>query len=162
MTLNEMITVRLIDLKENKKFSGLVPEMTTTEYQDLVKSIKKHGVRQPIHVLSDRTILDGRHRFRACKEIGVKEVQAVVHELSNNEAIEFVVDTAIERRNLTKEQKVDIVLRSSELIRALEEEAVEYKKTFRGNRHTEPDTGSVEHVSKRTNERIGEMTATSK
>lgn len=160
--MNEMITVRLIDLKENKEFSGLVPEMTTTEYQDLVKSIKKHGVRQPIHVLSDRTILDGRHRVRACKEIGVKEVQAVVHELSNNEAIEFVVDTAIERRNLSKEQKVDIVLRSSELIRALEEEAVEYKKTFKGNQHTKVVSGSVEPVTKRTNERIGEMTGTSK
>lgn len=62
----------------------------------------------------------------------------------------------------TKEQKVDIVLRSSELIRALEEEAVEYKKTFKGNQHTKVVTGSTEPVSKRTNERIGEMTGTSK
>ena len=159
--MTELITVKISDLKENNTFSELVPEMTTTEYQDLVKSIKKHGVRQPIHILTNKTILDGRHRVRACKEIGVIEVQAVVHGLSNNEAIEFVVDTAIERRNLSKEQKVDIVLRSSELIKVLEEEAQLNKERGQfGNK--EQRLGSAEPDRKRTNERIGEMTGTSK
>ena len=160
--MTELITVKVSDLKENKTFSELVPEMTKHEYDDLVNSIREQGVRQPIHILSDKTVLDGRHRVRACKEIGIKEIQALSHELDATKAIEFVVDTAIERRNLTKEQKIDIVLRSSGLIKKLEEEAVEYRKTFRGNKHTELDTGSVEPVSKRTNERIGEMTGTSK
>ena len=162
--MTELITVKISDLKENNTFSELVPEMTTQEYDDLVNSIRKQGVRQPIHILSDKTVLDGRHRVRACKEIGVKEIQALSHELKEDEAIKFVTDTAVERRNLTKEQKVDIVLRSEELIRVLEEEAVEYKKTFKGNQHTKVVAASDEAVTKtgRTSTKIAEMAGTSR
>lgn len=162
--MTELITVKISDLKENNTFSELVPEMTTQEYDDLVNSIRKQGVRQPIHILSDKTVLDGRHRVRACKEIGIKEIQALSHELTEDEAIKFVTDTAVERRNLTKEQKVDIIFRSEELIRALEEEAVEHKKTFKGNQHTKVVTASDEAVTKtgRTSTKIAEMAGTSR
>ena len=162
--MTELITVKISDLKENNTFSELVPEMTTQEYDDLVNSIRKQGVRQPIHILSDKTVLDGRHRVRACKEIGINEIQALSHELTEDEAIKFVTDTAVERRNLTKEQKVDIIFRSELLIKKLEGEANSYKRTFRGNQHEILDTGSDEPVSRtgRTNERIAEMAGTSK
>ena len=140
--MTELITVKVSDLKENKTFSELVPEMTTQEYDDLVNSIRDQGVRQPIHILSDKTVLDGRHRVRACKEIGIKEIQALSHELDATNAIEFVVDTAVERRNLTKEQKLDIVLRSGDLINELKEQAVEYQKSFRGNQYKKVDSGT--------------------
>ena len=153
--MTELITVKISDLKENKTFSELVPEMTTQEYDDLVNSIRNQGVRQPIHILSDKTVLDGRHRIRACKEIGINEIQALVHKLDEMKAIEFVVDTAVERRSLTKEQKIDIVLRSSELIKTLE------SKAKQGSR-SDLTSGSMEPEVKRTNERIGEMTGTSK
>ena len=153
--MTELITVKISDLKENNTFSELVPEMTTQEYDDLVNSIRNQGVRQPIHILSDKTVLDGRHRVRACKEIGINEIQALSHELDEMKAIEFVVDTAVERRSLTKEQKIDIVLRSSEVIKTLE------SKVKQGSR-SDLTSGSMEPEVKRTNERIGEMTGTSK
>ena len=140
--MTELITVKISDLKENNTFSELVPEMTAQEYDDLVNSIRDQGVRQPIHILSDKTVLDGRHRVRACKEIGIKEIQALSHELDATKAIEFVVDTAVERRNLTKEQKLDIVLRSGDLINELKEQAVEYQKSFRGNQYKKVDSGT--------------------
>lgn len=59
----------------------------------------------------------------------------------------------------TKVQKIDIVLRSSELIRVLEEEAVEYRSKRKPDGTFNP-SGSTEPVTKRTNERIGEMTGT--
>ena len=145
--MTELITVKISDLKENNTFSELVPEMTTHEYDDLVNSIRKQGVRQPIHILSDKTVLDGRHRVRACKEIGINEIQALLHELDVTKAVEFVVDTAVERRSLTKEQKIDIVLRSSELIKTLE------SKVKQGSR-SDLTLGSVEPEVKRTNERV--------
>lgn len=155
--MNEMITVKISDLKENKAFSELVPEMTTKEYDELVNSIRKQGVRQPIHIMSDKTVLDGRHRVRACKEIGIKEIQALSHELKEDEAIRFVTDTAVERRNLTPAQKIDIVLRSEELIRELEDEA-----RHRMNSGAKMTPGSLEPRVGKVNERIGEMTGTSK
>ena len=160
----ELITVKISNLKENNTFSELVPEMTTQEYDDLVNSIKDQGVRQPIHILSDKTVLDGRHRVRACKEIGIKEIQALSHGLTEDEAIKFVTDTAVERRNLTKEQKVDIIFRSELLIKKLEEEANSYKRTFRGNQHEILDTASSEaKVAKgRTSTKIAELAGTSR
>lgn len=158
--MTELITVKISDLKENNTFSELVPEMTTHEYDDLVNSIRKQGVRQPIHILSDKTVLDGRHRVRACKEIGINEIQALSHELKEDEAIRFVTDTAVERRNLTSAQKIDIVLRSEDLIRHLGEKAK--NNSLQNLKHQKTSTGSVEPIDKRVNERIGEMTGTSK
>ena len=158
--MTELITVKISELKENNTFSELVPEMTTEEYDDLVNSIRKQGVRQPIHILSDKTVLDGRHRVRACREIGIKDIQALSHELTEDEAIRFVTDTAVERRNLTSAQKIDIVLRSEDLIRNLGEKAK--NNSLRNLKHQKTSTGSVEPIDKRVNERIGEMTGTSK
>jgi len=162
--LNEMITVKISDLKENKTFSELVPEMTRTEYDDLVSSIRKSGVQQPIHILKDKSILDGRHRVRACKEIGIKEIQALVNEFNENQAIEFVRDTAIQRRNLTSSQKIDIVLRSESLIKTIEEDA---KKRIGGDKKSEDylkSSGSREPSDKkgRTNEQLAELAGSSK
>ena len=155
--MTELITVKVSDLKENNTFSELVPEMTTQEYDDLVNSIRKQGVRQPIHILSDKTVLDGRHRVRACKEIGIKEIQALSHKLDEMKAIEFVVDTAVERRSLTKEQKIDIVLRSSKLIKTLESKVKQGTRSDLTSGSTEPEV-----TKGRTNERIAEMAGTSK
>ena len=155
--MTELITVKISNLKENKTFSELVPEMTTHEYDDLVNSIRKQGVRQPIHILSDKTVLDGRHRVRACKEIGIKEIQALSHKLDEMKAIEFVVDTAVERRSLTKEQKIDIVLRSSKLIKTLESKVKQGTRSDLTSGSTEPEV-----TKGRTNERIAEMAGTSK
>ena len=155
--MTELTTVKISDLKENNTFSELVPEMTTHEYEDLVNSIRKQGVRQPIHILSDKTVLDGRHRVRACKEIGINEIQALSHEMAEDEAIKFVTDTAVERRNLTKEQKVDIIFRSEVLIKGLEEEA----KRGQGNRHDLTLASTEAEVTKgRTSTKIAEMAGT--
>lgn len=157
-----MKLINISELKENKQFSQMVPEMTEVEYKDFLKSIEKDGVRQPIHILLDKTILDGRHRVRACKDLGIEEIQALVHNLDKDEAVAFVRDTAIERRNITVEQRVDIVLRSEELISELEKEA---KSRMGGDKKSEEykkSPGSREPNGKRTNEAIADMAGTSK
>ena len=159
--MTELITVKISDLKENNTFSELVPEMTTQEYDDLVNSIRKQGVRQPIHILSDKTVLDGRHRVRACKEIGINEIQALSHELDEMKAIEFVVDTAVERRNLTKEQKLDIVLRSDDLISGLKEKAKINSLSNLNNAPLSRGTAGPHRESGKTDDKLGEMAGVS-
>lgn len=158
--MNELITIKVSELKENKEFSRMVPEMSGIEYNEFLKSIDKDGVRQPIHILLDKTILDGRHRVRACKDLGIEEVQALVHNFDEDEAIEFVRDTAIERRNITVEQRVDIILKSEELITELEEESK--KRQLSTLKKGDSPSGSVEPNGKRTNETIADMAGTSK
>jgi ParB-like chromosome segregation protein Spo0J len=49
----------------------LFPEMTEVEYVQLKEDIRQNEVRLPV-VLLDGKILDGRHRARACRELGIE------------------------------------------------------------------------------------------
>ncbi len=152
----EFSTVNINELKEDKTLSKLVPEMTTDEYERFVDSVKKSGVQTPIHIRNDMTILDGRHRVRACKQLGIMEIECLVHNFDKSESIEFVRDTAIERRNLSKAQRVDIVLRSEILIDSLMERA---KNNSLNNLKQNKPKGPVEPVGNygRTNNHLAEI-----
>jgi hypothetical protein len=44
--------------------------MTAEDFAALVEDIRRHGVRTPILIHAGQ-ILDGRHRYRACREVGI-------------------------------------------------------------------------------------------
>lgn len=111
-----MNEIKISELKTNETISNLIPEMTEKEYLDLKTSIDEEGIRHAIDINADNTILDGRHRVRACKSLGIESIKYNRHDLNESEAIKFVRDTAIERRHLTKEQRLNIVLNSEELV----------------------------------------------
>src|SRR5688500_5493669 len=50
--------------------ASLFPDLTQADFTALVDDIRHHGVRLPILVHEGR-ILDGRHRYRACQQLGV-------------------------------------------------------------------------------------------
>jgi hypothetical protein len=49
--------------------ADMIPAMTDAEYEALKADIQAHGLHVPIETL-DGMILDGRHRYRACTELG--------------------------------------------------------------------------------------------
>ena len=51
--------------------ASLMPVMEDEEYAALLEDIREHGLLQPI-VLHDGKIVDGRHRYRACYELGIE------------------------------------------------------------------------------------------
>lgn len=53
------------------KFAEFLPPMSEAEYQAMKDDIAANGQREPI-ILLDGKILDGRHRNRACVELGVE------------------------------------------------------------------------------------------
>ena len=84
----ERIPMELIDENEYNP-----NEMDENHYLKLVQNIKKKGFRKPIEVRKNGeryTIVDGAHRFRACKELGYTEVDCIVDEIDVTEAM---VDT---------------------------------------------------------------------
>lgn len=117
--------IEISSLKENEKISALVPEMTEIEYDEFIQSIREEGIRTPIHIQEDMTILDGRHRVRACREMGITHIQAIVHNLSSGDAVKFATTTAVNRRNLTPAQRIDIALRCTELLDEIKRKAME-------------------------------------
>lgn len=104
-------------LKFDKDINKLVPEMKKKEFDDLVSSIEKQGQHTPIHINCDNTILDGRNRVKALKKLEINEVKAIRENIKkSDEVIKFVRDTAVERRNLTPNQRVNILLNAKDLL----------------------------------------------
>ncbi|MEB5646770.1 ParB N-terminal domain-containing protein [Staphylococcus saprophyticus] len=162
--MQEIIKVDISKLKFDNDINQLVPEMTDEEFNHLVKKIDEEGQRTPIHINKDNTILDGRHRVRALQELGRNEISAIKEDLAKDEALKFVRDTAVNRRNLSKQQILNIVLSTDDLVgdiqaRAKENQGkrtdltLESKELEVKPQNTNAELGKIAGVSKATVQR---------
>lgn len=92
-------------------FSNLFPLLQGEDFTNLAKDIEAHGQREPI-VLFEGRILDGRNRYRACRELG-REPKVSQYEGSN--ALEFVLSLNLHRRQLSTAQRAVIAAELSAL-----------------------------------------------
>ena len=83
------------------------PFMTDAEFHALRESIKQNGVRNPI-ILYENMILDGRHRYLACKELGI-EPPTIEFE-GDACPVEYVYDINSNRRSLSPSQRAAVAL----------------------------------------------------
>ena len=95
----------------------LFPLLEGKKYQDLRKDIKEHGQLVPI-VTCQGQILDGRNRYRACRELG--RVPKYEEWSGTGSPIAYVMSLNFQRRHLTASQRAMIAARAKPL---LEEEA---------------------------------------
>lgn len=88
---------------------GLVPGMREGEYQDLLADVRQRGIVTPLEVTGDVT-LDGRHRLRAAKEIGLAELPVREVELPADDpgGRSYMLKAAVLRRHLTDDQRAMI------------------------------------------------------
>lgn len=98
------------------KFANIFPMIDGEQLEQLKKDIKEHGLMQPI-VLFEGKILDGRNRYKACKDIGI---EPKFEEYKGTKPLEFVISGNLKRRHLTADQRAVISL---EVMPMLEEEA---------------------------------------
>jgi N6-adenosine-specific RNA methylase IME4 len=94
----------IISLKEHP-LANLVPDMRPDEWREFYQDIAMRGIRQDIEVLADGTILDGRHRFRAAKALGLKEVWTISAPLNGDSPEDYMLKAAVLRRHLTDDQR---------------------------------------------------------
>jgi len=78
----------------------LFPELSAGDYAALKEDIRLHGVKVPILVHGGQ-ILDGRHRYRACRELGVR---CLVVEWNGYDPWLEVQSRNLVRRHLAKDQ----------------------------------------------------------
>jgi N6-adenosine-specific RNA methylase IME4/ParB-like chromosome segregation protein Spo0J len=81
--------------------------MSEAEYAELRQSIRENGLREPITLHRSGSILDGRHRDRACEELGVP-VRTETFAGDDSEALAFVLDLNLVRRHLNESQRAMI------------------------------------------------------
>ncbi len=78
----------------------LFPELSAADYAALKEDIRQHGVKVPILVHGGQ-ILDGRHRYRACRELGIR---CLVVEWNGHDPWLEAQSRNLVRRHLAKDQ----------------------------------------------------------
>ena len=80
-------------------------ELTPQEYEDLKASIAERGVLVPVEYDEDGNILDGHHRVKVCRELGITEWPTVVRVgLSEEEKKEHALTVNSARRHITPDE----------------------------------------------------------
>jgi ParB-like chromosome segregation protein Spo0J len=112
------------DIHINEEYQALIPPLSREEYKALKHSIATEGQRIKIIVNESGEVLDGHTRFKILKELD-REIRFEVLKFPNIETErDFVIQSAILRRNLNAFQKIELAQR------ALEEErkTAEYRQ----------------------------------
>ncbi|MBU3109771.1 ParB/RepB/Spo0J family partition protein [Clostridium gasigenes] len=93
------ISINLIKSNENQPRKAFDDE----KIAELAESIKHHGIVQPIILRKDKEnyiIVAGERRWRAAKLLALKEVPAVVMDLTDKQVLEISLIENIQRENL--------------------------------------------------------------
>lgn len=81
--------------------------------QSLVNSVNKNGVLQNIvlrPVGDNYELVAGERRYRAAIDAGLKEVPAIIREMSNSEALEFTLTENLQREDLNLLEETEATL----------------------------------------------------
>jgi len=116
---------------EAHRFCALVPAMSEEQYQALKADIAAWGLREAI-VVHEGKILDGRHRYRACMELGIDPTLRPWD--GQGLATDYVLSQNLHRRHLDKSQRAAVAVQA-EAMREAERKAEERQEA---HGHTAP------------------------
>lgn len=94
------------------QFSTVVRPFNGAEMAVLVEDVRIHGVRKK-GILFQGMILDGRHRYKACQNIGI-EMEWEVFEGTEQEALDYVLSSNIHRQ-LNAEDRSRMLVKVAEI-----------------------------------------------
>lgn len=99
------INIDMIHVFKNHPFKVLDDE----KMSDLVESIRVNGILSPVLVRPDGEdsyeMISGHRRMHAAKIVGLTMIPAIVREMSDDEAIVYMVDSNIQREELLPSEK---------------------------------------------------------
>jgi plasmid maintenance system antidote protein VapI len=75
-----IVNLAVNSLKDHKQNTEFFDDIDGDNYQNFVKSIENDGVITPIIVSNDMTILSGHQRVRACKDLGIETISAIIRD----------------------------------------------------------------------------------
>lgn len=85
------------------------PMMSDAELKELADDITTHGLRNPVVLNHDGTVLiDGRNRLRACQIAGLEPTYTNLPELTDQQIIDHIVSANIHRRHLSQGQRATV------------------------------------------------------
>jgi len=88
-------------MKIDPEIEKLIPPLKSEEYQGLEEKILNEGFTEPLVVWKEQNILlDGHHRLKICEKYGIEPKFRYISFNSRKEAINWVIDNQLSRRNL--------------------------------------------------------------
>lgn len=138
--------------------ADLFPLLDGPDLAGLVHDIRTHGQIEPI-VVHQGKILDGRNRFRACEQLGIKP--RIVSWKGKGDPILWVLSANLHRRHLSASQKAAIAVHAMERHRASAKQrqragaSATNKKLGRGA--VETGSEKMREASGKASERAAEM-----
>ncbi|MGD0153994.1 MAG: DNA methyltransferase [Thermacetogeniaceae bacterium] len=121
----------------------LFPEMAVDEFSYLVNDIREHGQLEPISVIAETNqVIDGRHRLKACLELGIEPKIREVACSDEYDVICYVRSANATRRHLDAGQRAAV---AAEMMDLLKEAA--HKRQLAGLKQFAPAPADVTDVA---------------
>jgi len=142
-----------MELKINPILEKAIPPLSPAKQKALKKSIQKYGQREPIDVMPDGTIIDGHHRYKIVKELGLEPKYKVNEDITTiKQALELGESLNTDRRHYNTAMAIWHAYNVEKAELEAEAKEVMLSKLKRGK---EAPSGSAE-PSGRTADRIAE------
>ncbi len=82
-----MQKLKVNELKEHPKNTYFFDDMIGEKWNEFLESVKTSGVIEPVICTQDKIIVSGHQRIRACKELGIKDVNCEIRIYDNEDKI---------------------------------------------------------------------------
>lgn len=121
----KILKIKITDITPN---SFNPNEMEERQYKKLIHKIKSVGYTQPIEVRLIKNgqyeVVDGYHRYKACKELGMKDIECVISEYNDEQAkIENIAKNKI--RGLSDPTKLALIIAELSKTKSIKELEIE-------------------------------------
>lgn len=143
-------------LKINDKFANVAPSLSDEEYCLLKESLLKDGCIDPI-VVWNGMIVDGHNRYHICRQNRIPFAIEEKNFSTESEAIQWIIQNQLGRRNLSPFSKCEMVLRYEPQLKTAtdRQEGVSQKRStgdMQGPKRDTRDIPGVSHSTKATND----------
>lgn len=118
------VDIQLIDINPNQPRKNFDAE----KLRELADSIRQHGILQPLvlkPVKGRYLIIAGERRYRAARMAGVKQVPAVIKEVSEQELLQLSIIENIQREDLNPLEEAEGIAELMAQFSLRQEEAAE-------------------------------------
>jgi len=101
----------------DSEFSGLIPPLSEDERAQLEQNIVADGKCIDAIILWEGIIIDGHNRFEICMKHGIEFEITEMPFSSRSEAMVWILNNQLGRRNLTDAARIELALAKAELLR---------------------------------------------
>ena len=99
------------------EFKALIPPLSKDEYHQLEQNILTDKKCRDAIVVWGNTIVDGHNRFRICVAHGITFEIKEVDFASRDEAMVWILDNQLGRRNLSEAVRIELAINKCQLLR---------------------------------------------